>query len=171
MDAKETWTKDRRSYDGEDLDWYIVEGLGARRIGALGFLGDEVVIITAFYDDRDGNRDGSVSIPERVVYFLSPLKTKGSAIVDVAMAARDDVEVSGRDPEFYQMANILFLRYARGLVTDGAYTAWMGVAIGMATGAVSKELATGMVKQFVIKKGMEAPVKAALKKAMGRPDV
>jgi hypothetical protein len=171
MDQKETWTKDKQDHDHDDLDWYIVEGLAGRKIGALGFLGDEVVVITSFYDDRDGNRDGSVSIPERVVYFLSPLKTKGSAVVDVAMAARDDVEVSGRDPEFYQLANTLFLRFARGLVTDGAYTAWMGVSISMAAGAVSRELATGIVKQFVIKKGMEAPVKMALKKAMGRPDV
>jgi hypothetical protein len=171
MDDKETWSKDNQKHDKKDLEWYIVEGLAGRKIGALGFLGDEVVVITSFYDDRDGNRDGSVSIPERVVYFLSPLKTKGNAVVDVAMAARDDVEVSGRDPEFYQMANTLFLRFARGLVIDGVYTAWMGVSIGMAAGAISKELATGLVKQYVIKKGMEAPVRMALRKAMGRSDL
>lgn len=154
--------------NGTDLEWHLVRGIGNRPIGSLGFIGDKVAVIAAFYDDRDGNKDGKVSIPERVITFVSPLKVKGMATVEVAMAARFDMEVVERDPDFYMDAVNLWLKFAKGLVIDGVYTAWMGVSINMAAGAVAKELAEGLVKQYVIKKGMEAPVKFALKKAMGR---
>jgi|SRR4051812_42121887 hypothetical protein len=151
-----------------ELEWYIVKGIGDRPIGALGFLGNNVAVVTAFYDDRDGNKDGRVSIPERVAAFMSPLKIKGMSVVEVAMAARFDMEVNERDPDFYMDAINLWLKFAKGLVIDGVYTAWMGVSVNLATGAVAKELASGLVKQFVIKKGMETAVKTAVKKAMGR---
>jgi hypothetical protein len=64
----------------EDLDWYVVKGSRGKPIGALGFLDNEVVVIASFYDDRDANRDGRVSVPEYVVGFLSPLGMKGIAV-------------------------------------------------------------------------------------------
>jgi hypothetical protein len=41
-------------------------------VAGLGFLNDEVVVVSSFFDDRDGNEDGKVSIPERVAFLLSP---------------------------------------------------------------------------------------------------
>ena len=152
-----------------DIDWYIVKRDGNYNpLGALGFIDDEVAIISSFYDDRDANKDGKVSVPERVVHFISPLRTEGIAVVEVAMTARFDMNVLERDPDFYMTALNLWFSFARNLVIDGAYTAWMGVGINMATGIVAKQLAEGLVKQFVIKKGMEAIVKTSMKKAMGR---
>jgi hypothetical protein len=153
-----------------DIDWYVVKPTGyAKALGALGFVDDKVVIITSFYDDRDANRDGSVSIPERVVFFISPLRMDG-AIVDVAMAARFDMEVLERDPEFHSMAVKLWLNFARGLVKDGMYAAWLGVHVNRGCGLVAKELASGLVKQFIIKKGMETVVKKSLRKSLGIDD-
>jgi hypothetical protein len=149
------------------LDWYVVKGFG-KPIGALGFIDDRVAVIASFYDDRDGNRDGKVSIPERVASFVSPLKINGIAVVEVAMAARFDMEVIQRDPDFCMDAVNLWLKFTKGLVIDGVYTAWMGVSINKAAGAVAKGLTGGLVKRFIVKKGMEAAVKMALKKAMGR---
>lgn len=117
------------------------------KIGALGFIGNEVAIIVSFYDDR------------------------GMGVVEVAMAARFDMTVIERDPDFYMTAMNLWLRFAKGLVIDGMYASWIGVSVSLGTGAIAKELADGLVKQFIIKKGMEVSVKAAVMKAVGREKV
>ena len=150
------------------IDWYVVKPEGyTKALGALGFVDDKVVIITSFYDDRDANRDGSISIPERVVFFISPIGLSGTAVVEVAMAARFDMEVLERDPEFHSVAINLWLNFAHGMVKDGMYAAWIGVHVNMGAGLVAKRLASGLVKQFVIKKGMEVVVKKAIRKSMG----
>lgn len=154
--------------EGDDIDWYIVKLDGnTKPLGALGFVNDKVAVVASFYDDRDGNEDGSVSVPERVVSFLSPVRLEGRAVVKVAMAARLDLDVLERDPEFHTTAVNLWLNFARGLVKDGMYAAWMGVSVNIGCGIVAKQLADKLVKQFVIKKGMELIVKKAIKKAAG----
>jgi hypothetical protein len=152
----------------EEIDWYVVKVAGNRNaLGAIGFINDQVVTITSFYDDRDANKDGDVSIPERVAFFVSPFRLTGINVVEVAMAARFDMEVNERDPEFYSMAMNLWMNFAKGLVKDGMYAAWFGTSVNMGCGIVAKELATGLVKQWVIKKGMETVVKKALRKSLG----
>ena len=44
------------------------------------------------------------------------------------MAARFDMEVNERDPEFYSMAVNLWINVAPGLVKDGMYAAWFGTS-------------------------------------------
>lgn len=154
--------------DNEGIDWYVVRLDGhAAAIGALGFINDKVVTIASFYDDRDANKDGKVSIPERVIYRISPLRLKGMNVVQVAMAARFDLEVLERDPDFTSMAMNLWLNFARGLVKDGMYTAWMGASVNMGCSLVAKELAEGLVRQFIVKKGLETVVRNAVKKSAG----
>jgi hypothetical protein len=122
--------------EDDGIDWYVVKLDGnSNPLGALGFINDKVSVITSFYDDRDANKDGAVSIPERVA--------------------------------FYSMAVNLWINFARGLVKDGMYAAWFGTSVNMGCGIVAKELATGLVKQWIIKKGMETVVKKALRKSLG----
>jgi len=153
--------------EDEGLDWYVVKLDGnSKPLGAIGFINDKVAVITSFYDDRDANRDGVISIPERVAFFVSPFRLAGISIVEVAMAARFDMDVNERDPEFYSMAVNLWVNFARGLVKDGMYAAWFGTSVNMGCGIVAKQLATGLVKQWIIKKGMELAVKKALRKSL-----
>ena len=154
--------------DDGGIDWYVVKLDGNNKpLGAIGFVDDKAAVITSFYDDRDANKDGAVSIPERVAFFVSPFRLKGINVVEVAMAARFDMEVNERDPEFYSMAVNLWINFAKGLVKDGMYAAWFGTSVNMGCGIVAKELATGLVKQWIIKKGMETAVKKALRKSLG----
>ena len=162
------WKEGDVTGSDEILDWYIVRDGKRKPLGALGFFGDDVVVITSFYDDKDANRDGKVSIPERVVGFISPLGTKGQAVMEVAMAARFDMDVLQRDPTFYNVAIKMWLHFSRNLVIDGAYAAWFSIGVQQTAGAIAKSITGNVVKQFVIKKGMETAVKAAAKKALGR---
>lgn len=154
--------------DEDEIEWYIVRDMRKKPLGALGFVGDTVAVITSFYDDRDANRDGTVSIPERVVGLISPLGTKGQAVMEVAMAARFDMDVLERDPEFYNVALNLWLNFSRNLIIDGAYAAWFSMGVGQASGAIAKSITGNVVKQFIIRKGMESTIKYAVKKSFGR---
>jgi hypothetical protein len=54
----------------DQIDWVIITGATNKKIGALGFIGDKVAVVTAFYDDRDANQDGTVSWGEAIVAFM-----------------------------------------------------------------------------------------------------
>lgn len=140
------------------IDWVIISRFD-RPIGAIGFIGNQAAIVTAFYDDRDGNKDGEVSIGERVVSMISPISIEGSAVVEVAMAARTDMDIVMRDAGFAQEAAQMFVHFAAGLVADGVYAAYFSRGIKMASAAVAKQIGGGMVREFVIRKGMEKAVK------------
>ena len=151
----------------DELDWYVVRAIDERLpIGALGFVGNQLAIIVAFFDDQDGDKNGRVSIGEFVVSRIIPFRITGRNIVEVVIAAKDDVKVNERDPEFKRTATKLFLSYFSGLIVDGAYTAWLGVSINRASGIVARQISAGLVKQFVIKKGMEGVVREMYRKAM-----
>jgi hypothetical protein len=149
-----------------DIEWVPVNGRGGRRIGALGFIGDSVAVISAFYDDRDGDQDGRVSWGEAVVSFMSPIKLNGRSITEVAMAARGDPDIMLRDPSFSQEAARLFVAFASNLIKDGLYTVYFSRAVKSAGAGIATSVADGMVKQFVVRKGFEATVKKAYDKAM-----
>ena len=60
--------------------------------------------IAAFFDDADGNKDGRVSLLEKIgskVLF----DLKGANIAEVAMQARVNMDVVMRDANFAQMAS------------------------------------------------------------------
>lgn len=143
-----------------DIEWVIVDRF-SRPIGALGFIDNKVAIIASFHDDRDGNRDGRVSLGENVVSRLSPIGMKGKAVAEVAMQARGDPSVAERDPEFRQVSAQIFVNFAANMVADGIYAAYFARGVRGASGAVAKGITDSTIKQFVIRKGMETAVKRA----------
>lgn len=150
------------------MDWVLIKKWSDKPIGAVGFLNNEAVAVVAFFDDRDGNKDGKVSFGERVAAFLSPIKVEGSAVTEVAMQARVEMEVLSRDPGFGQMAANMFMNFARGLMLDGIYAVYFSRGVSMVGGGIAKQVTSGMVKEFVVKKGFETAVKEAFKAAVGR---
>lgn len=102
----------------QKFDWVLVRGHGNRDIGAIGFIGNDAVAIAAFYDDRDGNHDGKVSMTERVVSAISPLGLDGRAVTQVAMQARVDADIVMRNSSIGQMASRIFVDFAGNLIRD-----------------------------------------------------
>ena len=153
----------------QTLYWHPVTGFtpnGSAPIGAIGFLGDDAVCVVSFFDDRDGNKDGKVSVGERLASMLSPLSLKNSAVVEVAMNARFDMDVLSRDPSFNQMAMKMYLNFARGLIVDGIYATYFGRGVKIGAGQLAVTLTSDRIKQIVIRKGFEKAVETAFKEAM-----
>ena len=149
------------------IDWVVVGGHGDREIGAVGFIGNTASIVVSFYDDADGNMDGKVSWGEWFASKVSPIGIGGMAVTRVAMAGRYQTNIMMRDSGFNQMAVNLFSNFAKGLVADGLYAVYFSRGVSSVAKGIAGRAATGMVKQFVIKKGMEKAVKEAYKGGVG----
>ncbi len=150
------------------IEWVLVPGLDGRAIGAIGFIGNRAAIVTAFFDDRDGNKDGEVSWGEWAVSKVSPISIEGMAVTEVAMAARYLPDVVLRDAGFAQEAAQMYLNFAVGLVQDGIYAVYFSRGVKAAAGAVASAVGGGMVREFVVRKGMESAVKEIYDAAIGR---
>lgn len=145
----------------EQIDWMIVKGLGDKPIGAVGFIGNDAVAIASFFADADGNQDGNVSWGEWIAYKISPLSIEGYAVVQVAMAAKYDLDILSRDASVADMANKMFLNFASGLVAQGIYVAYFSRGVSAVGGGIASKITSDMIKGFVIRKGFEAAVKRA----------
>lgn len=143
----------------DDIEWIVITGNGNREIGALGIIDGKVAIISSFYEDYDGNQDGKVSWGEWIAAKLSPIGIEGMAVTEVAMAARYDMRVLERDPSFSQEAAKIFLQFASGLVADGIYAVYFSRGVSAVAKPIAGRLTSNLVKQFVIRKGMEKAVK------------
>lgn len=147
----------------QNLEWVLIHKFGKDPIGAVGFLGNDAVTVVAFYDDRDGNQDGDVSLGEKVVSAVFPISLEGRSVTEVAMQARIEMDVLKRDASFAQMAAQLYLNFARGLVMDGIYAVYFSRGVKMTGKGLAKLVTSGMVKEMIVRKGFEKAVKAAFK--------
>jgi hypothetical protein len=143
------------------IDWIVIKDNSNREIGAIGFIGSRAAIVAAFYDDRDANKDGRVSWGEAIVSFISPISLKNRAVTEVAMAARLEMSVLERDASFHQEAARIYVNFASGLIADGVYAAYFSRGVSAVAKPIAGRVASGMIKQFVIRKGMEKAVKQA----------
>ena len=142
-----------------DIDWVLVKGFQNKDIGAIGFIGNKAAIITAFHEDADGNLDGKTTFFEKALFKINPLGTKGIAVVNVAMKARGNMDIMIRDPSFNNAAIKQFTEFATGLVVDGIYISYFNFSVGQAAKSISKNITGNIVKQYIIRKGMEKTVK------------
>ncbi|WAC21848.1 hypothetical protein OVA24_10680 [Luteolibacter sp. SL250] len=142
------------------IDWVAVYGFVKSPIGAIGFIGSDAVAVAAFFDDRDGNKDGRVSMAERIA-SMALFNLEGRAVVEVLMQARVDPDIIGRDPSVQTMASKMYLNFARGLIAQGIYTAYFAPGVRMFGAKAAEIITTSTVKQFVIRKGFEKVVKEA----------
>lgn len=154
-----------------ELEWVSIKNLGPEPIGAIGFIGNNVVAVIAFYDDKDANQDGKVSLGERVISSLSPISVEGRNVTEVAMTARVDRDITRRDASIDQMAKQMHLQFFSGLVMEGFYTVYFARGVKMTGKGVAKLITNNMVKELVIRKGFEAAVKKAFLNATGTSGV
>ena len=149
------------------IEWVIVTDNSKREVGAVGFIGNKASVIASFYDDADGNMDGTVSMGEWIASKISPIGIGGMGVVSVAMLARGHMSIMMRDPDFERMSRNMFANFAKGLVADGIYAVYFSRGVSSVAKGIAGRAATGMIKQFVIKKGMEKAVKEAYKSGVG----
>ncbi|WP_375286772.1 hypothetical protein [Sphingomonas sp.] len=148
------------------IDWKKVTGHGNRHIGAVGFIGNEAVAIVSYYDDRDGNLDGTVTWKEKLVSRIFPIRISGSNLARVAVQAAYDPDLTERDPSLNAQADQLFMGFARQTLVDGVYASYFARPVGMAASGLAAQATGSAIKQFLVKKGAEAAVKAAFQEAM-----
>ncbi len=141
------------------IDWIIVKNsYNKKPIGALGFVDNKIAIVTAFFDDKDANQDGSVSMIER---FGSLFRMKGRALAEVASHAYADPDLLMRDPGLAGLRGKLLSEFAFGLIAEGVYITYFSAGVRKAAGALAGQISANPIKSFVIRKGMEAAVKKA----------
>ncbi|MCP4935870.1 MAG: hypothetical protein GY927_17090, partial [bacterium] len=104
---------------------------------------------------------------EWVASKISPIGLGGIGVTRVAMAGRLQMNILTRDSSFNNMATNLFANFAKGLVADGIYTVYFSRGVSGVAKSIAGRAANGLVKQFVIKKGMEKAVKEAYKAGAG----
>lgn len=143
------------------LDWILIYKFGKDPIGAVGFLGDDVAVIAAFYDDRDGDKDGKVGLGERIAGFVSPISLEGRAVAEVAMQAQYTTDVMLRSADIRTIANTLFLNFARTAVADGIYAVYFRPGVKMMGKGAAKMITGSAIKQIMVRKGFEAAAKKA----------
>lgn len=140
----------------EDLDWVIVTGSAwNKEIGAVGFSGNKIAAVVAFYDDADGNYDGEVSAGEWIASKLSPISLEGTAITTVLMAARLDLNIVSRDSSIQDMAAKAYVSLGFRMIADGVYAAYFKRGVSMSAGGIAKNVTQSKVKQLMVKKGFE----------------
>ena len=147
----------------EQFDWVVVSKHG-REIGAIGFIGDDAVAVASYFDGRDGNKDGEVSIMERVGSSLLGMENAG--VAEVAMTARLDVDIYQRDPSFRTMAGSIFTSFAAGLVADGLWQSYFRAGVKTAASGVAATITSNKIKQIVIRKGFETAARKAFTQAV-----
>ncbi len=150
----------------EVVSWIEIYDYDPDPIGAIGFVGNKAVIVVSYYDDADGDRSGSVGWGEWIVSKLSPISLEGKAVTEVAMAARLNMDVLQKDASFQREASRMFVKFANSMIVDGVYAAYFSRLVGLGASTLSKKLVGGTVKQFVVRKGMEAIAGKAIKDAM-----
>lgn len=136
-------------------------------IGQIGFLGNKAVIVVAYYDDYDGNKDGKVSWREWIagsIYDATGL-LKNEQFTKVAMKARLNPKVLSIDSGFYQKANNIYLSFAGGMLIAGVYEVYLSQAVASAASFAGKRIIGDSLKRkFLIEKGAEKAVEEVLKK-------
>ncbi|SOC10528.1 hypothetical protein SAMN05877809_105138 [Rhodobacter sp. JA431] len=152
----------------KNIEWVLIKKFGPEPIGAVGFIGDKVVTVIGFYDDRDGNQDGKVSAAEWLASKLSPISVEGRSVAEVAMQARIEPDVIMRDSSFPQMAAQIYLNFARGLLLDGIYAVYFARGVKMVGSGIAKMVTSGMIKEYVVRKGFEKAVREAFDTGTGR---
>lgn len=150
----------------DEIKWHVIRSSSGKEIGAVGFIGNKVAVVTAFYEDLDANQDGKVGWGEWLAAKFSPLSLDDKAVLEVALEARFDQEVLKRDPGFNEDAEQMFVQFAAGLVADGLYAAYFSRGVSALVTPIAGRITSNIVAKFVIRKGMEKAIKAGYDRAM-----
>lgn len=141
------------------MDWMIVKhSYKHNPIGALGYIDNKIAVVSTFYDDKDLDNDGEISLAER---FFSLFSMRGRALAEVLSQAKADPDIFMRDPSLQQLQGEAIVNFASGMIMEGIYISYFKMGVSQASSAVAGSLVSGTATRFVVRKGMEATVKRA----------
>lgn len=149
------------------IEWYEVyhQSISGLEIGAAGFLGSQAVAIASYFDDRDLNRDGRVSLEERMLSFVSPVRLSGANIVRVASGAWDQyhaIDSCG----LMELRNRTFIKLASNLWLDGIFSAYVGKLAKIPGARLAKGMTDHEIAQLVIRKTFESTLKRIIEETV-----
>ena len=147
------------------FDWVTVQDRSGRDIGMVGFIAGDAVAIASLFDGRDADKDGRVSMVERVVWAVSPFSLDGAAIAEVAMQGRHNPLITDRDPSFFRMSANIFASFAGNMAVDAVWSVYFKRGVRAAGTGVATVISDNMVKQLVIRKGFERLAREGFDKA------
>lgn len=148
------------------LSFIEIEEFPGSPIGQIGFLGNKAVIIVAYRDEYDVDKDGSVGWGEWLAgsIFDSAGLLKNEQFTKVAMTARVNQKVLSVDNGFHQKANNIYLSFAGGLAISGVYEVYLSQAVASAASLLGKRIiGNSLGRKYFIEKGAEKAVETALK--------
>lgn len=147
-----------------NLTWYpIKEAYGSKIVGTAAFQGDDLIVVTSFYDDKDMNLDGEVSLLEK----LNPFGMGGKGLAMSFTGLKSNPDLWMKDPNAINSGwGRAFVKLGSGLIADGIYLVYFNQAVGKLSGVAASGITSNPIKNFVIKKGMEKLVKKAYEATM-----
>jgi hypothetical protein len=156
---------------GANIEWVeVTDYTGSKKVGAIGFSGDTAVAAVAYFDDADWNQDGQISSVERffprVPVAGKLFFRKGRAMADVLTRAMQEPDIVLRDPTIGTWRGSVLTELAAGLVMEGVYLVYLRRAVKQGAARAAQLATSGLVKQYVIRKGMEHVVKGAYEKSI-----
>lgn len=147
------------------MDWFAIpypennKGKPPRDIGAMGVIGNKIATIACYYDDYDGNDDGTVSMAEWAFAFGA----KNSQAARVARAAPlNRLLVRRCSGDILQVQRETFALFARDMMIDAAIKVYLMRGVGAAGGMVANKVTSSLVKNILIRKGMSSAVGQAI---------
>ena len=150
-----------------EIDWMPVKNNANKVIGAVGFIGDEAVIIASLFDDRDLDQDGKVSFGEKVKSLIPLIGSDGAALAEVGKYAAHDMDLMMRDTQIRAFGYKQFTAYANNLIREGIYITYFQRPISIGSGTLASHVTTGVIKQIAVKQTAKAAVGKAMKSALG----
>lgn len=139
------------------LDWLLIYHKTPVPIGAVGFMENSVVAVVSFFEDNDIQADALVG---------KRAPSDSSAVALVAMKARQDMNVTVRDPHFQSAATRLSIDFERNVMLSGIYRTYFQRGVSMTGRGASQQIAGNFVKHFTFKKGSEGVITDAFRAAL-----
>ena len=153
------------------IDWMPVKNNWNKRIGAIGWIGDEPALVVPLYDVADEDKDGTVSNTELVMWKLNPFTTSTSALEVVENARGGYVSDLGsqvnanyrpaRHSALKELRSQTWVSTGGSFIREAIWKCSLQRGVGSLGGALGGQLGKNMLTQTAIKKGTTSLVKAA----------
>jgi len=165
------------------ITWMIVKNRdGTKEIGAVAFLGDDIAAVVSFYAEADFNKDGKVSLREKITGMF-PISIKGTASAEVVSRAREHAELMidnyspvsrpGALPGAFSKAKKLrhlqgelLMKVGLNMALDGMFKAYLTAGLRRTGVAIGIHINAGMVKTILINTAIATATKEALDAAV-----
>jgi hypothetical protein len=143
----------------EKLEWITIKGIRGQKgqdVGALAYSDGQLVAVVAFHAANDFNQDGKVTLGERVQSFLPLVGNENQVMASVINAAYSDPDILVRGGGITEMRGKAITSLGFSLIAEGVYLTYFRSPVSTVSGALAKQITSGMVKQIVVKQGFSA---------------